>query len=624
MSQKAAPVDPHETLYLPLRRRFMSEYVSTAEGNKALRIFFGFKELIFDEPDLLAFGEALLNQDQFMAGSATAWSAGEPYSWERVRKLLEALLDEDILSREAPKPPAESALHQSLMEAEAQREAPTEPLWWNPDCPRVMERLVGRPLELGFLEAVLPVHRVAHPALDAEGRHVGENNVFPDAMRMKLSTEWRVCRYPGSRYLNEAMMNLTALKAMSRYWKPILQEVLAVRAEFLRRYSLLPDGSWRMGDLHALACSVLALPTLMLMRANAPIPNGALDPVLSSLFRVTDGVRMVMAYLLFLPELPKTYDTPMTAAELFRIVERENHFISNRGVCAGPQPMVEEFLATLMEGKPVVDAPPPVTEWDAEVPAAVDYSLHGLQLYCLQFNLWSYMCRAYEVIRDALLKVEDEPGGIWSRLRERVERDWQFVLPTRLNQATQRDWAEARYIEMFDRAQRGLRGVREDSLLRFQDMFTPARDEVDGKARLQLRELLRARAGAPTGARRDVLDTVAGAVAEFLAIERSALRALEGVQRQVNALLQRSHPARKFSGADLALHHRLRKGTIGVLPYLLDVLRDELGISVENTEDSTRFGLANAAGSDAGTPSRQEGAPKMTGITSTPPHTQFP
>lgn len=46
---------------------------------------------------------------------------------------------------------------------------------------------MGRPLELGFLEAMLPVHRVAHPAIDAEGRHVGESNVFPDSMRMKRS-----------------------------------------------------------------------------------------------------------------------------------------------------------------------------------------------------------------------------------------------------------------------------------------------------------------------------------------------------------------------------------------------------------------------------------------------------
>jgi hypothetical protein len=204
------------------------------------------------------------------------------------------------------------------------------------------------------------------------------------------------------------------------------------------------------------------------------------------------------------------------------------------------------------------------------------------------------MCRAYEGIRTALLGVEDEPGGVWSRLRERVEHDWGMILPTRLHTATQRDWAEARYTEMFDRAQRGLRGFREEALLRLGDVFTPARDAVDENARLRLRELLRSRMGSPSGARRDAVDTMADAAAEFLAIERSTLRALEDVQRQINALLQRPHPGRKFSSADLSLHLRLRAGTIGVLPYLMDVFWEELGIAVENTADAARCDLVDS------------------------------
>lgn len=599
MSQNAVPVDPHETLYLPMRRRFMSEYVTTPEGTRELRIFYGLKEITIDVPDLLSFGEHLLEQDQFVAGSAMTWSTGEPYPWERVRELLESLLDEEILSREAPKPPSsEGAIHRFWLDFEAQRAAPTEPLWWNPDCPRVTERLVGRPLELGFLEAMLPVHRVAHPALDAEGRHVGESNVFPDTMRMKLPTEWRSCPYPGSRYRDEALMNVTALRSMSRYWRPVLHEVLAVREEFLRRHPLLPDGRWRLGDLHALCCAVLALPTLLLMRANAPVPNGGLDPVLSSLFRVTDGVRMVTFYMLFLPELSMPYDTPTTAAEVLRITEQENQFLSTRGVCAGPPHMVDEFLATLLDGKAVAGPPRSMTAWDDEIPTAMDYGLRGIQLYCLQSSLWIHMSHAYNTIRMALLEVEDEPGGVWSRLRARVERDWERFLPARLHLSTQRDWSRARYLELFDRAQRGLRGFREDALLRLQDVFTPARDEVDGIA-LRLRELLRSRAGSPPGNRMDVLDTVANATAEFLALERSALGALEGVQRQVNALLQRPHPARKFSSMDLSLHLRMRKGTIGVLPYMMDVFREELGIAVENTGDATRCDLVGSGSQQA-------------------------
>ena len=108
------------------------------------------------------------------------------------------------------------------------------------------------------------------------------------------------------------------------------------------------------------------------------------------------------------------------------------------------------------------------------------------------------------------------------------------------------------------------------------------------QARLRLRELLRSRAGAPAGTRRDVLDAVADATAEFLAIERRRFAPWNGAQRQVNALLQRPHPARKLSGADLSLSTACAWAPIRVLPYLMDVLREELGIAIETTEDATR------------------------------------
>ncbi|QSQ16973.1 hypothetical protein [Myxococcus landrumensis] len=582
MTQQAVPIDPHETLYLPMRRRFMSEYVQTPEGTSELRIYYGLKEISIEEADLHSFGENLLKQDEFMAGMATRWSNGEPYPWERVKELLEQLLSENILSREPPKQVQQTEYHKHVMDFEARRPAPTEPLWWNPDTEGVLRKLVGRPLEFAFLEAMLPVHRVAHAALDAEGRHIGENNVFPDAMRMRMETEWRMCPYPGSRFRDDTLMNVTALKSMSKHWKPTLQAVLLLREAFLRRYPLMADGQWRLGDLHAFSCAVLALPTLMLLRGKDPIPNGELDPVLSSVFRVTDGVRMVAIYLMFLPEQPMPYETPMNPSQLLHLTERDNHFLSLRGVCAGPPHMVDEFFATMLDGKPMAGEPLPEPTWLAEIPAAIDYGLRGLQLYSLQFTLWAHMCQAFEKIRAAVLQAEGGADSGWGRLRKRIEADWETIKPTRQHTEVQREWAKARYVEMYDRAQRGLRGFTEEKLQNIADVFSPPKDAVHTQALAELRVLLRERAAAPEGARAELTDDVADALAEYLTLERAALGALETVQREVNVLTQRQHPDRHFTNLDLSIHHRLRFATVGVLPYLLNVFRDELGIAIES------------------------------------------
>ncbi|MCK8501915.1 hypothetical protein VZQ01_21430 [Myxococcus faecalis] len=588
MSQDSVPVsvDPHETLYVPLRRRFIKEYLTSPEGVRELHIYYGTREISIEEQDLHSFGEQLCLEDSFMAGNATKWTTGEPYPWERVKELLEALLEEGVVTREAPTLAFESESHRKYLAMEARRVAPTEPLWWNPDAPEVMRRLTGRPLELGFLEAVLPVYRIAHPALDTEGRHIGESNTFPEQMRMKMDTEFKACHFAGSRYRNNAPMNVTALKSMMRHWKPMMHAVRAVRQAFLRPDTVLPDGRWRMGDLHAAACAVLAVPSYMLMRANDPVPNGQLDPVLSNIYRVTDGVRMVAAYMLFLPEEPLTYDSPISSAELLYVTDRDNHYLSNRGVCAGPPNLVDEYFQTLMDGRPVANEEPMSFAWEKDIVPGVDYGQLGLQLYSLQFNLWSYMCRAYEQVRAVAESVTPTEGDFWSGLRARLKKDFEMMRPTRLHTATQRDWAEARYIEMFDRAQRGMSTFKEESLVHLKDIFTPVHDAVFEATRKRLCMVVRAKVGDAFGTQ---ADAIADAVAEYLTLERSALLALENVQRETNALLRRPHPERRFTNKDLSLHHRMRAGTVGVLPYLLDVFRDEFGVDIDNSPEGTKL-----------------------------------
>ena len=74
---------------------------------------------------------------------------------------------------------------------------------------------------------------------------------------------------------------------------------------------------------------------------------------------------------------------------------------------------------------------------------------------------------------------------------------------------------------------------------------------------------------------------------EYLRFERNALRAVVAVQREINVLLGRPQPLSPLTSTQLAIFHLLRKGSPGATPYLLDTLREVLGIEICSRVDST-------------------------------------
>jgi hypothetical protein len=558
------PVEPHETLFLSHRKRFVPAYVPGAAGDE-LHLYCGLQEITFDEPELFPWAEKLITQESFEAKAATTWAV-RPLEWLRVRDLLEALLDEEIIVREPPEKSVSqlplSEAHLQFVEAEKARPAPPRRFW----SPAVLQEITGRELEAGYFEAVVPVHRIAHPAVDLEGRQVGEMNVFPEALRLKLATDWKTCNYAGSRFRDEQPMNMTALRSMLAHWKPVLRATLAVREEFLTRYPL--NGRWKLGELHFLSSAVLALPAFQLMRAQAPVPNGQLDPVLSSLFRVVDGVRMVTNHMLDLPEWQLTHDHLVSARDVTGAAERENQYLSTRGVCAGPQNMIDELVATLMEGKPAETVP--LGTWAKDIPAAVDYALRGLQVFAAVQSIWIQVGLVYARIHEA---------GAPEVLREALARDWTLILPGRFHLPEQRAWSERYYRTMFERAQTGIRGMAPGDRQDLRTLLTPPPGLLEDRAAL----------AGMLGPARDI----AVPLLDYLRFERNALKTVTSLLRQIDTLLGRPHPRNELTGNQFAIHHLLRKGTPGAMPYLMDTLRETLGVSIDNRPGATTVAAGN-------------------------------
>src|SRR5688572_3139439 len=96
VADNACPVvSQHNDLMIPKHRRMVVQYSTDEADVTELHLYYGVKEISFDEPDLFPFGETLAKQARFTAGDATGW--GEGYEWPRIRDLLQHLIDEGIL-----------------------------------------------------------------------------------------------------------------------------------------------------------------------------------------------------------------------------------------------------------------------------------------------------------------------------------------------------------------------------------------------------------------------------------------------------------------------------------------------------------------------------------------------
>jgi hypothetical protein len=591
------PIQPADRLFVPYRKRMTQRYLVNDEGGKELHLHYGIKEITFDEVHLFPWGEQLAKQSSFVAHDATAWGTGHP--WEEIQPLLDALLAEGILRRgDGDDDTRGGGLVPPLLPPST---CPAARSWSAADAEWITGTLGGRPVEVGYLESILSVYRIPHPALDGDLRQVGEANVFPPALRLDAETEWRVCQYSGSRYRDERPMNITALKAMIKHWKPMMTVLLDVRAELLRRISrsrdrLEPGGAaaWTVGDMHLFSAVVLSLPAYALMKKGGASPQPLLHPVLSSLFRITDGIRMTTHEMLFLsPERTRAPEEPVTAADIYSFAERNGTFLSEFGVCAGPKALIDEFLSVAFDGLRVegaddVELSPDVRALLAELPAAVDYGLFGLQIWGITRSVWCLMSLVYKALR-ALFAGATGPAA--ARFSEMLEADWFKLDAARIAGDYDRDVHIVVYKDCYEQPYLALPHPVGPRTL--EERLAPVAETDRHRAVADQLQTLLARkladssfAGPGDSDPAAVAATMAGLFTHYLRQEQAVLASALELQDVLNTLLDRPRPTRPLSVRDLRVNYAMYGGFIGGFPYLFDSLADVLGVHVHCTVDS--------------------------------------
>ncbi|MBC7974408.1 MAG: hypothetical protein H7138_05435, partial [Myxococcales bacterium] len=459
--------------------------------------------------------------------------------------------------------------------------------------------LAGRAVELGYLEAIVPVFRIAHPALDTEGRQVGEANVLPSRLRLERDTEWRACPYPGSRYRDEAPMNVTALKSMIKHWTPMMAALVLVRDELQDRLCLA-SGGWTIGQLHHLACVICALPSFQLLHGGGASPQVPLHPVLSSLFRVTDGIRRALHEMMFDVERTHLPDEPIPASALFTHVERSGLLIGKTGVCAGPKHLIEEYLAGMVDGTDLeryrlVALPPEVRALLAQLPAVVDYALLGVQSWSLGLALWTAQSRVYEALIAIFDAATASPGitpiTAIATLRARLHADGVRIA------LAQRSREHDRLVHMmplayaYETSWDALRDPPGHAMFPDEIAASPATAPHHAVAS-QLRTALATRfAGTDlvTGAVPPI-DWIVGLLVDYLRDEQAILAALVARQDAIDTLVERPHPQRPLTVRDLRVAYLLQRDG-APYPHLLDTLDEVLGLDIQCT--ATTFAVSD-------------------------------
>ncbi len=354
---------PETVLRLKTRRVLQREEVGP-HGQLALRVFYGEHQITFEDADL-AFGRGLVRQPLFRAADACAWSDGPPRTWAEVRALLTDLVVSGILELEGHAVPAPATPRTVLQLIDPA--GPMPPLRWQSLADLcALTAADGRALPVDLLEATLGAGLLAQLVRDPSGRQSGENSLamLAPALTDPVPTEWRPCRYAGSRFEDARPMNVSALKQLADDFDGMLGRIVALRAAFLAR---LGRDRLDLGGMWLLSWVFFVLPAWTARRVADRCSNGAVPEWATALSKTFGGIRMTLQLLLV---RGRGVDTEITPAEFVRVTEEEARYLSDTGVCSGTPQMIDRTLAVFVSGACAPAAPP-----IPELARALDYGV---------------------------------------------------------------------------------------------------------------------------------------------------------------------------------------------------------------------------------------------------------
>jgi hypothetical protein len=381
---------------------------------------------------------------------------------------------------------------------------------------------------------------------------------------------------------------------MRNQWRQMMVIIRRISDSYRARFPDVDKRGWTVGDIERMTVCVLALPTYQVMRVEGRVENGKLHPALSSAFRLTDGLRMLMHHMLFVPfgEPTRSGITPMTGFEAHQYAERNYSFHTAQGVCAGPPSMVDDFLAVILDRADPKGGWPDEIEPEVQdaldvVEQAVDYGLLGLQSFGSVFSLFPTSTAGHAQLREIITGWTKTDSPILAALRARCEKVHEVTQDVGwLKSDAFRKSRLIAYNDMYQKCGFGLTGTWPEPSLEDQYENLPPLPE---ETKAQLKALFaRQIHDLPDGD--ELFERLAEWLSRYISFVQVASRLALEVQDRINTLLGREKPKQKFMGRDLSKYLGLEKSVDSKfekqeVPFLVDDIARFLGVTIDVTVD---------------------------------------
>jgi hypothetical protein len=384
-------------------------------------------------------------------------------------------------------------------------------------------------------------------ARDYEGRPADEQNAPPG------DDAYKKCPYSGSRV--GGVMNVAALKQVTRNWDVMLSAIVGVRREYLRDRELERVA---VGDMWTISIALNYLPRYLLDRAEAPFENDKLPPFITGLSKTARDLAKVPMSMM----VRRDARAHVTADEVFDYADEDLHFLlptEPERVCAGSKRQIVEFFTAMIDGTTDRTA-------GSEALETVVSDPHHFFEYVQCLSRFDLVTLALQHSVDCcLLDLPLEHGGLNDPNRFRMRRRGALAFASPESRAYL-------MVQLLDRARSAT--PRQDEWEALDAALSSPPDEEARCAALteQVLDLVGNQAGSIVAAA-DV-PALAERTVRCLRFVRRGLTALTLVQAMINRTLGRQENARAVSPDDL-------EWLVFTLRPPFEVLSEALGVSVD-------------------------------------------